>query len=115
MQPTLLDIMETMRFGSIQLIRPDASSPFYKAEVKLLDAQIQGILDQMHEMTIKATGKSGKQVQTDIDGLVEDESESAEDSGKGKNADGESGLGTNPRPGGRRVRSGKGNAQTDSQ
>ena len=116
MEPTLLDIiMETMRFGDIQLIRPDVSSPFYETEVKLLDAQIEGILDQMIEMTIKATGKSGKRVQTGVDMPAEGDSEPTGDSGDGENGNIKSSSGTNPRPRGRRGRGGKGKAQRESQ
>ena len=107
--------METMRFGNIQLIRPDVSSPVYEEEVKLLEAQLQDILDKMLELTTKATGKSGKPVQREIDRPAEGDNGTTGNSGKGGNGNGKSSSGTNPRPRGRRGRGGKGKAQRDSQ
>jgi len=107
--------METMRFGNIQLIRPDVSSPVYEEEVKLLEAQLQDILDKMLELTVKATRKSGKPVQREIDRPAEGDNGTTGKSGKGGNGNGKSSSGNNPRPRGRRGRGGKGKAQTESQ
>ena len=107
--------METMRFGNIQLVHPDVSSPLYEEEVKLLDAQIQGILDKMLEMTVKATGTSGNQVEREINRSAEGDSEPTGHSGKAGNGNGKSNFGTKPRPRGRRGRGGKGKGQRDSQ
>ena len=83
--------------------------------MKLLEAQLQDILDKMLELTAKTTGKSGRRVQRESDKPAEGDSGTTGNSGKDGNGNGKSSSGTNPRPRGRRGRGGKGKAQRDSQ